>query len=85
MEDNFDYVPQGMVTVEVPTAEYAVFATEPADLANNKGAFAQAIQRTWKYIFEEWFEKSDYLFDQEKYAFEFLYRKKRRHGIPIRL
>jgi len=69
--DNFDFVPQGMVTVEVPSADYAVFTTDPADLAHDKKAFADTIQKTWKYIFEEWFEKSDYIFDQEKVAFEF--------------
>ncbi|AFQ42621.1 AraC family transcriptional regulator [Desulfosporosinus meridiei] len=69
--DNFDFVPQGMVTVEVPSAEYAVFTTDPADLANDKQAFAEVIQRTLRYVFEEWFEKSDYSFDQTKYAFEF--------------
>lgn len=69
--DNFDFVPKGMVTVEVPATDYAVFTTDPADLANDKEAFCNTIQKTWKYIFEEWFEKSDYSFDQEKFAFEF--------------
>ena len=69
--DNFDFVPKGMVTVEVPAADYAVFTTEPANLANDKEAFANTIQKTWKYIFEEWFDKSDYIFEQEKFAFEF--------------
>lgn len=69
--DNFDFVPKGMVTVEVPAADYAVFTTDPVDLANDKEAFANTIQKTWKYIFEEWFDKSDYIFEQEKLAFEF--------------
>jgi len=69
--DDFDFVPKGMIKVVIPAADYAVFTTEPADLANDKKAFGRAIQKTWKYIFEEWFEKSDYVFDQEKFAFEF--------------
>lgn len=69
--ENFDFVPPGMATVEIPAAEYAVFTTEPADLANDKKAFADVIRKAWKYIFEEWFAESGYSFDQEKYAFEF--------------
>lgn len=69
--ENFDFVPQGMATVEIPAAEYAVFTTDPVDWVKDKLAFAGEIRRTWKYIFEEWFAESGYNFDQEKYAFEF--------------
>lgn len=69
--DNFDYIPLGMVTVEIPAADYAVFTTDPSDLANDKEAFSQEIKKTWKYIFEEWFEENDYIYDQKKFAFEF--------------
>ncbi len=69
--EDFAYVPRGMVTLEVPGADYAVFTTCPADLAHDRFAFGQEVQKTWEYIFEEWFEESDYIFDQEKLAFEF--------------
>ncbi|MBM7868105.1 AraC family transcriptional regulator [Heliobacterium gestii] len=69
--ESFDFVPTGMVTLEMPAAEYAVFTTESADLANDKQAFCNAIKSAWKYIFEEWFAQSDYVYDQDKYAFEF--------------
>ena len=67
--DNYHYIPQGMIKVEIPAAEYAVFTTDPADLANDKEAFGDVINKTWKYIFEEWFD-CEYHFDEEKFAFE---------------
>ncbi|WP_347491299.1 AraC family transcriptional regulator [Desulfoscipio sp. XC116] len=69
--EDFAYVPRGMAPLEIPAADYAVFTTDPADLANDKPAFGKEIQKTWKYIFEEWFEQSGYAFDQDKSAFEF--------------
>ncbi|EGW38004.1 helix-turn-helix transcriptional regulator [Desulfosporosinus sp. OT] len=34
---------------------YAVFTTDPADLAHDKGAFANTIQKTWKYFLKNGF------------------------------
>lgn len=71
--DNFDNVINEMITVEVPEATYAVFTTPPVDTSNdleNKD-FPEAIRNTWKYIFEEWFKDSDYVFDESKFDFEF--------------
>ena len=71
--DNFDNVTNEMITVEVPEATYAVFTTPPVDTSNdleNKD-FPEAIRNTWKYIFEEWFKNSDYVFDESKFDFEF--------------
>lgn len=71
--DNFDNVTNDMITVEVPEATYAVFTTPPVDTSldlENKD-FPEAIKNTWKYIFEEWFKDSDYIFDESKFDFEF--------------
>ncbi|MCY6958380.1 AraC family transcriptional regulator [Clostridium brassicae] len=71
--DNFDNVTDEMITVEVPEATYAVFTTPPVDTSkdlDNKD-FPEAIKNTWKYIFEEWFKDSEYVFDESKLDFEF--------------
>lgn len=71
--DNFDNVTNDMITVEVPEATYAVFTTPPVDTSkdlDNKD-FPEAIKNTWKYIFEEWFKDSEYVFDESKFDFEF--------------
>jgi len=61
-------VPSGAEKVEIPAAEYAVFeipaAADPAALKEN-------IQKTWRYIFSEWLDSSDWKFDQTKADFEF--------------
>lgn len=64
-----------MVRVEIPEAKYAVFTTMPCDTSNNtveeNNNFQSAIQQTWNYIFEEWFPKSDYEYDDDKHDFEY--------------
>ncbi len=64
--DDFSKVEEDMLTVEVPEAEYAVFTTVPVDTSNDKKQieFAEIIARTWKYIFEDWFKGSEYIYDQ---------------------
>jgi len=71
--DNFDNVTNDMITVEVPEATYAVFTTLPVDTSKNQdnNDFPEAIKNTWKYIFEEWFKDSEYVFDESKFDFEF--------------
>lgn len=71
--DNFENVTNDMITVEVPSAEYAVFTTPPIDTSSDslQKDFAKLISSTWKYIFEEWFKNSEYKFDESKIDFEF--------------
>jgi AraC family transcriptional regulator len=73
--EDFTKVTPDMITVEVPAASYAVFTTPPVDTTQSStyedGAFTKAIRDTWQYIFEEWFEKSGYVFDESKLDFEF--------------
>ncbi len=71
--DDFSKVDEDMLTVEVPEAEYAVFTTIPVDTSNSKEQteFAEIIASTWKYIFEDWFKDSEYIYDESKIDFEF--------------
>jgi len=71
--DDFSKVTDDMITVEVPQAEYAVFTTPPVDTTNDneQKEFAQVIKSTWKYIFEQWFIDSGYVYDEDKLDFEF--------------
>jgi AraC family transcriptional regulator len=59
-------IPQGYHVCAIPGALFAVFSTPPADEAG----FAPAIQETWKYIFSEWFPRSEYKFDGNSVDFE---------------
>lgn len=62
-----------MQCLAVPEATYAVFTTLPADESANTGQFADIIKRTWKSIFENWFDSSndEYIYDVEKLDFEY--------------
>lgn len=71
--NDFESVTDDMITIEIPEATYAVFTTPPVDTTNDlsQDDFAKIIKETWKYIFEEWFKDSGYVFDEEKIDFEF--------------
>lgn len=71
--NGFESVTEDMITIEIPEATYAVFTTPPVDTSNDSSQndFAKTIKATWKYIFEDWFSKSDYVFDEDKIDFEF--------------
>ncbi len=71
--DDFSKVEEDMLTVEVPEAEYAVFTTPPVDTSKDKdqNEFSKIITGTWKYIFEDWFQDSGYIYDESKLDFEF--------------
>lgn len=71
--DDFSRVEENMLTVEVPEAEYAVFTTNPVNTINDKEQkkFAKIIAGTWRYIFEDWFKDSEYVYDESKLDFEF--------------
>lgn len=71
--DDFDRVTEDMMTVDIPEATYAVFTTPPVDTSEDDEQiiFANVIKETWKYIFEEWFKDSKYVFDESKMDFEF--------------
>jgi len=71
--DDFTNVGEDMLTAEIPKAEYAVFTTSPVDTTNDREQkeFAKVIAGTWKYIFEDWFLDSGYVYDESKFDFEF--------------
>ncbi|HEX7474709.1 MAG TPA: AraC family transcriptional regulator [Dehalococcoidales bacterium] len=80
---DFNDIPEEMFRGEVPAATYAVFTTPPAERLG--GGFSKVIQRTWDYVFAEWFPNSGYEFDDKsKIDFE-LYDERAQgdHGIQI--
>ncbi len=73
--EDFSRVTPDMMTAEIPAAEYAVFTTPPVDTTGAGAAedalFCRAIRETWRYVFEEWFPDSGYVYDEGKSDFEF--------------
>lgn len=62
------FVPRGMEALDVPAAEYAVF---PVPRAADAGGLHENVNRTWKYIFNDWFDGSGFRFDHTKMDFEY--------------
>ncbi|WP_256715963.1 AraC family transcriptional regulator [Paenibacillus odorifer] len=71
--EDYSKVEADMLTMDVPEAEYAVFTTPPVDTSTDTEQiqFVQVIKSSWKYIFEEWFKDSGYVYDETKLDFEF--------------
>jgi AraC family transcriptional regulator len=62
------FVPAGMVALDVPAAEYAVF---PVPAAASAAALNENVKKTWKFIFNDWFDGSGYQFDHSAMDFEY--------------
>jgi AraC family transcriptional regulator len=69
----YDYegVPAEMFCGEVSEATYAVFLVPPVENAGPE--FSDAIQGTWKYIYETWMPDSGYEFAEGKVDYELYY------------
>jgi len=82
--EDYSKVTPDMMTWDVPEANYAVFTTPPVDHVDSASSYdvdplSMAVKATWKYIFEEWFPNSDYVYDESKLDFEFY--DERCHGL----
>lgn len=62
------FIPAGMEVLDIPEAEYAVFTVPKAEDARG---LHDAVNKTWKYIFDTWFDGSGYKFDHTKIDFEY--------------
>jgi len=62
------FIPEGMAAIDVPAAEYAVFTVPKAD---TREGLNENIKKTWKFIFNDWFDGSSYKFDHTAMDFEY--------------
>ncbi|MDO4542573.1 MAG: AraC family transcriptional regulator [Bacillota bacterium] len=70
--EDFSYIPESMISIELSSTIYAVFTTVPVNISKNKGEFRKSLDNIWKYIFMEWFDINDeFIMDQEKIPFEY--------------
>jgi len=77
--------PEGFAKLDVPAAEYAVFDVPPVtNFSDNSEAFAGEIRKTWKYIFKDWFDASEYFFDEAKVCFEFYHGESTKIYVPVK-
>ena len=77
-------VPDGFVQINVPAVEFAVFDVQPVSHDIHGGEkLAFEIRKTWKYIFKEWIDKSEYAFDENKMCFEFYHGRNTQIYVPV--
>lgn len=51
--------------------KYAIFTTPPVDMQEDDRILAVTVRNVWRYIFDEWFTSSGYLYDETRLDFEF--------------
>ena len=66
--ESVENIPEGLHIVQIPEAEYAVFLVPAAKDAKE---LQDNIRKTWKQIYTEWFDNSDWKYDETKYNFEY--------------
>lgn len=80
---SFDYVPDGMTTLELAGGKYAVFGVDVAPDAKNEEK-RDAVREMWKYIFKEWLESSEYALDDSLCIFEFYKDSDTQICVPVK-
>jgi predicted transcriptional regulator YdeE len=70
--NDFNVIPKGLQSFEIPPGLYAVFAIKP----KSKFAWGMEIGRTKKYVYDEWFPDSGYKLN-DSILTEFEYHDKR--------
>ncbi|MGI6679851.1 MAG: AraC family transcriptional regulator [Dehalobacterium sp.] len=68
MVEDKGFIPEGMESIEISDAEYAVF---PVEKASNPEELNANVRKMWKYIFAEWMDDSGYEFNEKKISFEY--------------
>lgn len=79
--DSKDYIPEGMHAIDIPEAEYAVFTVPVASSASE---LQQNIQKMWKQIYTEWFDNSDWKYDESKLNFEYYLGENTYIYVPVK-
>ena len=77
---NKSFVPTGMEVLEIPEAEYAVFTVPKAATVEQ---LHENVKKTWKFIFNDWFDGSGYVFDHTKYDFEYYHGEDTFIYVPV--
>ena len=75
-----DFIPDGMVVLDVPEAEYAVFTVPEAGSPEELNA---NIRKTTKSIFTEWLDSSGYALTLDKILFEYYMGKDTFIYVPV--
>lgn len=76
-----DFVPSGMKALNIPEAEYAVFQVPKG---SDAPTLHENVKKTWRFIFNDWFDDSGYTFDHSKFDFEYYRGEETYIYVPVR-
>ena len=62
------FIPNSMITLDISECDYAIFSVPKAAGVQE---LSENIKGIWKYIFNEWFDSSEYKFREDALAFEY--------------
>jgi len=74
------FIPKGMEAIDVPAALYAIF---PVEKAGSKADLHDNVQKTWKFVFNDWFDGSGYAFDHTRMDFELYFGENTSVFVPV--
>lgn len=80
MTQDKSFVPKGMTALDVPAAEYAVF---PVPKAEDAKGLHENVKKTWKFIYNDWFDDSGYKFNHTAMQFEYYLGKDTFIYVPV--
>ena len=81
MVENKSFVPSAMEILDIPEAEYAVFQIHKG---SDFSALHENVKKTWRFIFNDWFDNSGYVFDHTKFDFVYYLGKETYIYVPIK-
>ncbi len=77
---DLSYIPSGMEVLAIEEGEYAIFqvpvGSDIQELHDN-------IKKTWRYIFNEWFDNSGYRYDESRQDYEYYHGEDTFIYIPV--
>ena len=74
------FIPDGMIALDVPKCEYAVFTVSGADSAQG---LADNVKAAWRYVFKDWFDSSEYKLAEGAMSFEYYLGKETFIYVPV--
>ena len=74
------FIPNGMIPLDIPKGEYAVFSVTKAESAQE---LAENVKKAWEYIFKDWFDNSEYKFNAGAIDFEYYMGEETYIYIPV--
>ena len=68
---DFSQATPDMERFQIPGGSFAVFTAPPANMTEDPENLTRATKELWKFIYGQWFQDSDYIYDEDRFDFEY--------------